>query len=435
VKSHAARLLLSIIVAAPLLVAAGCGIGSQVGGAVSVPQAISRLHAPPAHPDVLQSSPPALFVEFPIPTASSQPEGIAIGSDRLVYFTEFAGNKIGRITQTGGITEFPIPTIASGPSNIATDRTALWFVETQANKVVRMNTNGAMTEFPIPTQASGLYDIAWGELSNAMWFTESSVDKIGTIATTPGPITEYSLPNPGSQPGGIISAANGQMWFTELGAARIGKITNAGVITEYPIPAPAQFINKASDGNMYFSMPTRHSLGEITTAGVYVTEFPTGLSPSLPWGLAGGKDHIDIWYVDRLANAVLSFNTSDHSLAVFTATTPASNPYAIRMARDQNLWFTETDANNIGVYVRLRLTVTPSNLTFNSIGQQLSLSVVERKYGGTFTATGCPANIATVSAGPATTFVVTAQGVGSCTISVRDNGQNLNTSNVPVTVL
>jgi hypothetical protein len=170
----------------------------------------------------------------------------------------------------------------------------------------------------------------------------------------------------------------------------------------------------------------------MTTAGVYVTEFPSGQNPSEPFGLMGGNNHIDIWYLDRLANSVMSFNTFDHTLAVFTAPTLGSDPYGIQMARDNNLWFTERAANNIGVYVRYRMTVTPSNLTFGSVGEQQTLSVVERKYGGLFTTSGCSPSIVTVSAGPATSFTVTATGAGSCTITVHDKFYN--TSNVPVFV-
>ena len=431
--SHTVRIATALIVATPLMVAAGCGIGSQVASPASDPHAFVQRHALDVHPHVLQSSPPALFVEFPIPTASSQPEGLAVGPDSLVYFTEFTGNKIGRITQTGAITEFPIPTAASGPSYIASAGTAaLWFVESNANQLGEIGVNGAISEFPVPTAASGLTAIAFTQANTGMWFTESAANKIGTIAIQTKNITEYQLPTAGSRPGGIIAGPQGGMFFTELGAARIGKITKAGLITEYPIPAPAQYIDKASDGNLYFTMPTRQSLGEMTAGGVYVTEFPTGLSPSLPWGLTGGTQHIDIWYLDRSANAVMSFNTFDHTLAVFTATTPASDPFAIQMARDENLWFTERAANIIGVYVRLRMTVTPNSLTFSTVGQQQSFSVVERKYTLTFTTTGCPLKIATVSPGPATTFTITAQGAGSCTISVRDKFAN--TSNVTVTV-
>ena len=70
--------------------------------------------------------------------------------------------------------------------------------------------------------------------------------KIGRI-TTAGDITEFSLPNDASRPYGIAAGPDGNLWFTEgyyqqylaeRSASRIGRITTAGVITEYPLPNP-----------------------------------------------------------------------------------------------------------------------------------------------------------------------------------------------------
>ncbi len=41
---------------------------------------------------------PGVITEFPVPTASSAPRGIAAGPDVNLWFTEFGVNKIGRIT-------------------------------------------------------------------------------------------------------------------------------------------------------------------------------------------------------------------------------------------------------------------------------------------------------------------------------------------------
>jgi streptogramin lyase len=38
-----------------------------------------------------------VITEFPIPTPDSGPEGIALGPDGAIWFTENTGNKIGRL--------------------------------------------------------------------------------------------------------------------------------------------------------------------------------------------------------------------------------------------------------------------------------------------------------------------------------------------------
>src|SRR5260370_40489576 len=53
--------------------------------------------------------PPAqvTITEYPVPSGGSS-EDITTGPDGNVWFTEIAGNKIGKITPAGVITEFPL---------------------------------------------------------------------------------------------------------------------------------------------------------------------------------------------------------------------------------------------------------------------------------------------------------------------------------------
>ena len=49
-------------------------------------------------------------------------------------------------------------------------------------------------------------------------------------------ITEFPIPTAGSYPGGITAGPDGNLWFAEGTAQKIGRITTAGVVTEFPIP-------------------------------------------------------------------------------------------------------------------------------------------------------------------------------------------------------
>jgi virginiamycin B lyase len=64
-----------------------------------------------------------------------------------------------------------------------------------------------------------------------LWFTERGPDKIGRI-TTSGEISELPLPTPESRPFGIPAGPDGNLWFTT--EHEIGRIAPAGQITEYP---------------------------------------------------------------------------------------------------------------------------------------------------------------------------------------------------------
>src|SRR3954447_7901459 len=60
------------------------------------------------------------FTEYAVPTAASQPGGITWGPDANLWFTEVAGNKIGKIAPSGTIVEFAVPTASSQPTDITT---------------------------------------------------------------------------------------------------------------------------------------------------------------------------------------------------------------------------------------------------------------------------------------------------------------------------
>src|SRR5438270_524401 len=99
---------------------------------------------------------------------------------------------------------------------------------------------------------------------------------IGSLATARqaiGDITEFSIPIAKSQPVGIASGPDGNLWFTEISASNIGRITPTGSITEFPLKvdsAPGA-ITSGPDGNLWFTEGVG-LIGRISPSGS-VTEF------------------------------------------------------------------------------------------------------------------------------------------------------------------
>ena len=86
-----------------------------------------------------------------IPTAGSYPHDITAGPDGNLWFTEYSGNKIGRITTAGAITEFTIPTAASSPVGITAGPDGnLWFTEYSGNKIGQV-TQILLSQTAVPT--------------------------------------------------------------------------------------------------------------------------------------------------------------------------------------------------------------------------------------------------------------------------------------------
>src|SRR3954447_7958314 len=72
-----------------------------------------------------------------------------------------------------------------------------------------------------------------------------------------GPAVEFPLPTAGSGPTAIAAGPDGNLWFTEATANRIGRITPNGVVTEFftgiTSNAGLTDITTGPDGNLWFT--------------------------------------------------------------------------------------------------------------------------------------------------------------------------------------
>ncbi len=195
----------------------------------------------------------------------------------------------------------------------------------------------------------------------ALWFTEYGVNQIGRV-TTAGVMTEFPIPTAGSHPWGITTGPDGALWFTENSASRIGRITTAGAITEFPIPMARTFpagITTGPDGALWFTGGDQ--IGRITTAGV-ISQFPlpagvvTTAGSSL--GITTGPEGA-LWFTvyagfEPNGNDIGRV-TTDGTITVYPRL--YAGPHDIIAGPDGALWFTEVTTQAIA-----RLTLT----TFNS---------------------------------------------------------------------
>ena len=142
------------------------------------------------------------------------PADITSGADGNLWFTDYIGNQIVKITPAGVLTRYPIPTFFSLPSSITTGSDGnVWFAEVNGNKIGRITPAGVITEFVVPTPGAGLY-------------------------------------------GGITAGSDGNVWFAEGNNGKLGRITPAGVITEFS-GIGAYELASGPDGNLWTVNPFR----------------------------------------------------------------------------------------------------------------------------------------------------------------------------------
>lgn len=246
------------------------------------------------------------------PGRASWPYGMVVGPDKNLWFVEWGGQKVGRITKGGVITAIPIP------------------------------------------NAQALIGIASGPDGN-LWFTDTMAGTIGHISTTGTDIVQYSL-EPGSFPQGITTGPDGNLWFVEqksTGDYEIGKITTTGKITSYSTKEMAGtfqvygtlspsfgVITVGPDGNLWFVNPQNDlnlQVGKITTKGEIVF-YPTS---DLPLGLTAGPDG-NLWLIELSHVAKFTTGGVESECASLTKGTGPG----IVTGPDGNVWFTES--NSVG---------------------------------------------------------------------------------------
>jgi virginiamycin B lyase len=126
------------------------------------------------------------------------------------------------------------------------------------------------------------YGITSGPDGN-LWFTEAGGNKIGRI-TTGGSFTEFTVPTGVSDPFGITSGPDGNLWFTEAGGNKIGRITTGGSVTEFAVPTASSGpsgITSGPDGNLWFTEQFGNQIGRVVLASL-----PAAVPTLSGWSLA-----------------------------------------------------------------------------------------------------------------------------------------------------
>jgi virginiamycin B lyase len=144
---------------------------------------------------------------------------------------------------------YPLPAPESRPLRLAAGPDgAVWFTQQWGNRIGRITVDGRLTEYPLPaaptvrkpgdpagTLATSIPVGITAGPDGAVWFTQGSTNRIGRI-TPAGQITEYPVPTAVSVPSGgygplttsnpvaLVTGADGALWFTQLDCNRIGRL-------------------------------------------------------------------------------------------------------------------------------------------------------------------------------------------------------------------
>jgi virginiamycin B lyase len=196
-------------------------------------------------------TPEGKITTYPLATVGSVPIYVRSGNDGTMWVTELVGNAIARITADGKVAEFAIPTHNSRPIAIVPEpgSNAMWFSEEAGNRVARIAPDGKITEYPVPMTQSNVILAGLAFDSDKNLWVQQYIDQNNPTPTQPSPsgadfivkidksilttapadisrvpITYYKVPTAQTVMHRIVQGPDGNIWFTELGSNKVGKV-------------------------------------------------------------------------------------------------------------------------------------------------------------------------------------------------------------------
>jgi streptogramin lyase len=200
---------------------------------------------------------------------------------------------------------------------------------------------GETEEFFAPTQPTKPLTAVEGPDGN-VWYTNDGSTKIGKV-TPSGEVSEYSPGLTGAALS-ITAGPDGDIWFTEKTAKKIGHIDPsepATSLVECSVTNEPEFITAGPDGNLWFTSFTAgaKSIGRLTPACVE-TMFGAGLNAGAnPISIIPGPDG-NLWFGDIGTTKAVGKITPSGTITEYAVVTSGQNrPHSIAVGSDERIWF------------------------------------------------------------------------------------------------
>lgn len=327
------------------------------------------------------------FTEWQLGTGS-KPVGIYVDENNNIWFTESGRDIIGRLSPSSNLlTEWTLPGATTSPGSPllkpwgiyvqvvptpAGSNRFVWFTQSASNKIGRLEANSnRLTTWdlnglsPIPSQPT---DIAPGLFNTApsVFFTSAVGGTVSILGNDTGIAGSSNyrvsiLPSNAPQPTGVtFDASRNVLWFAENNVGNVGYLNTTTVISPQGLAASYCTIQPAAGRPSCLSPATKTSLATPTVtlhaAGVSQIQNPVQPSPST----------ISPAYYSPI-----------NGLAEFPLPNRAAKPSYMALDSSGNLWFAESDVtvNRIGrLNVPFHVSVIPTVQTVNR-GQTATYAV------------------------------------------------------------
>jgi virginiamycin B lyase len=317
------------------------------------------------------------FQEYPLPRENGGLMRPALDSKGRVWFGAMGHNALTMFDpQTRKFSQFSPPGGKYGIMGvIAAPDDTIWFTEQYANYIGHYNLQTKKfntyplpeIEIPDPSNAekklqltSAPNDLAL-DANGDVWFTEMNADKIGMLDVKTGKFKHYQI---GEQetvqtlsPYGITIDAQGTIWFTKASSNELGRLDAlTGVVNLFTVKnldSALMEVTSDTKGNIWATtFKTPHLISFDPQSEVfasYIVSKDNKMSGGI-YDLAITKDGT-IWLTATGANQIASLDVVKKHFTYYDIPTAASTPFGISIASDGVVWFTEPGGNSLGSLV------------------------------------------------------------------------------------
>ncbi len=226
-------------------------------------------------------APGGAYVEFPLQFGNSQfgftnASNFVYGFDGNVWVTGRNGH-IERVTPSGAVTDFAaVPGILT-QSNITNGADgALWFFDVPQfgstsdnnSKLGRIDIYGQVTTYGLGLGTDFLGGLVTGGDGN-LWFVDTAKNEVAKFSiSTKSVAGTYTMPSKQNGGGQMILGLDGNLWFTH--GTSVDRVKPDGTITEFNVPSGGQpsDISVAGDGNIWFTEYSAGKLGQLVVSSI-----------------------------------------------------------------------------------------------------------------------------------------------------------------------
>ena len=290
--------------------------------------------------------------------ALGPPRAMTVGPDGLLWAAAGDGllrrSAEGSITElTAGITGSSLADVVAGPDG------NVWFTEFNPPGIIgRAAPDGTITEVAVfgvtPGFTSGnVQELLVGPDGN-IWFSKPFNDGSGRIGriTPAGVVTEFTPPNPAAEPRDLVIGPDGRIWYTDSSdqGARLMAVTTDGTFTEllvegagWPQGAEPGPLVVGDEGDLWAGAWTGNGAAVVRitpSLDVTVVDDPLLVGNSI-YSMAAVCGAVWVGYEAEQQGGALLRVAPDETITAFTQGVDANGLGAVAEGPDGDVWIAD----------------------------------------------------------------------------------------------